>query len=165
MTTQNSRWTESNAKLHHWLEERHELMIEFNELCALKPFIDKEETLEKLVIFCETLVDYVSALHFEIFEIISEAAEFDHQGDKLTKELMVALLQTTNYALAFNDKYGNMTLDSKENIVLLDKDLNKDLNKLGEQFAERLDYEEQLIQVYNHASHYLEELAADQLKV
>jgi regulator of sigma D len=140
-------WSTTDHIIEKWLAQRHQLIVQFKELCDLKPFHATKLTKNNLDSFCSALVDYVSAGQFEVFEIIAKAGhDTKHSGPKLNKNLMVSLLQTTMYALDFNDRYTN-TLDFSK--------LERDLSSLGEQFALRLEYEEQLIQLYNDATNWL----------
>jgi regulator of sigma D len=138
-----------------WLVQRHHLMVSFNTLCAPTTFLSPNEFCDALQKFCTALVDYVSALQFEVLEIISKVdKDHHHKGERLTSALMVALLRTTNHALAFSDLYANASANS-----INTKTLKKELSLLGEQFAIRLDLEDQLIRIYNQATHFLEERA------
>ena len=59
--------------------------------------------------FCEILVDYVSAGHFEVYEqLTSEAKAFgDQRGLELAKQIYPRIEVITEVALAFNDRCDN----------------------------------------------------------
>lgn len=138
----------SERVVERWLAERHQLIVAFYELCTLKPFKYPKIIQPLLENFLSKLIDYVSAGQFEVFEIIFEASsDRAHTGKKLDSTLMQRLLRTTNFALEFQDKY------SKPDHTLAD--LETDLSALGEQFAIRLDCEEELIRLYIDATDWL----------
>ena len=62
------RWGGVSEIIDRWLEERQTVLVQY---CALS---EREQTLsdlqrgEKLRSFCQILVDYVSAGHFEVYD-------------------------------------------------------------------------------------------------
>lgn len=158
-----------------WLKERQDLLIAFNEMCQLKQEISESHTidlkqnilhisetlradtlhlvptsasdqLEPLQSFCQLLIDYVSIGHFKIFEKLAEAkAQLPGKQSELDKNLLTKILRTTLLALDFNDQYENINLAQNYSEL---PTLLEDLSKLGEQLAERMDWEDQLIQNY-----------------
>lgn len=137
-----------------WLQERQELLVLLYRLLKIKPFDNEALASEQEVLqeFCEILVDYVSAGHFEVFEKIAEANE-NSQSDQLglDRELLVKILQTTVPAMDFSNQYA------QPNNIQLDT-LEKDLSRLGEQLASRMDLEDKLIQSYHLATAHLDKI-------
>jgi regulator of sigma D len=131
----------NNQLIQKWLNERQLLIVSFNHLCSLRPFTaDVCETLQE---FCQLLVDYVSLGHFEVYEHIVNTVEQCQQPKvQIPKRLLQALMDTTVCALDFNDKYQ---IERK-----IDH-LDADLSKLGLRFAERLEWEDSLLEAYNLA--------------
>jgi regulator of sigma D len=134
--------TKSNNQLiQKWLNERQSLIVAFNHLCSLRPFT--AEISEPLQEFCQLLVDYVSLGHFEVYEYIVNAVEQCPQPKvQIPKRLLLALMDTTVSALDFNDKYQ---VERKTD------QLDADLSKLGLRFAQRLEWEDSLLEAYRLA--------------
>ncbi len=68
-----------------WLDARQALLVEYMRLAGLTPARTKQRSLPghvELQGFCERLVDYVSAGHFEIYNHVVTAFE-QASGDKL----------------------------------------------------------------------------------
>lgn len=128
-----------------WLQERQQLVRVFKSLNAdqhapAANAIDLEG-------FCEVLVDYVSAGHFEIYEqLLSEARAFDDQrGIELARTIYPRLEAITQAALSFNDHCENG--DCRES-----KSLHVELEQLGLLLQERFELEDCLIEVL-HTAH------------
>lgn len=116
-----------------WLKQRQDLLVLYSQLCetnCLEP--------EKLELFCQTLVDYISAGHFKIFEKVAEKRQH-RQGNGLNKTMLENISSTTDFALDFNEKYT----EPKNFEALL-----QDLSELGEHLAHRMDWEDQLLEPY-----------------
>jgi regulator of sigma D len=91
--------------------------------------------------FCQILVDYVSAAHFEVYDqLIREAEAANDNSITLAEELYPKLHEITQFALDFNDKYA--TEESWENNQ---QDFQQDLSRLGEELGNRFEMEDQLI--------------------
>lgn len=96
--------------------------------------------------FCQLLLDYISAGHFEVYyHLLREAEAFQDGSADSAKALLPKINNTTASALDFNDKYENTQPSADGNLA-------KELSLLGEVFAERFDYEDQLISLL-HSSH------------
>lgn len=122
--------------------ERAEMLALFCRVAGLEPF--KDDNLEKqspalLQEFCQVLVDYIAAGHFSLYERIVNGAERRRDTAKLAEELYPRIAQTTEAALAFNDRYDT---EEKRDIPT---DLEKDLSQLGEKLALRIELEDQLL--------------------
>jgi regulator of sigma D len=140
------RWSGVNQLIERWLQERQSLILNF---CGLSGVHELRENADpsniRLQNFCQLLMDYVSAGHFEIYyQLIREAEVFEDGSEKLAQALMPDITATTSIAITFNDIYA----DANAN---LDK-LPKSLSKLGETLASRFDMEDQLINTL-HESH------------
>ncbi len=97
--------------------------------------------------FCQLLLDYVSAGHFEVYyELIREAEAFDDGTAGLARPLMPQITATTQIALDFNDTYAEYKSIGEPGV------LAKALSELGETLATRFDLEDQLIAAL-HACH------------
>ncbi|MFG1495829.1 sigma D regulator [Saccharospirillum sp. HFRX-1] len=137
--TAHERWGGTHEMIDRWLENRKRTLVAY---FKLKKDIAADQQAEPLQDFCETLMDYVSAGHFEVYEqLIREAREFDDGGLDLAHKLYPALETTTEFILYFNDKY-----DTAEQCALHAEELPADLSKLGEQMTERFELEDRLIE-------------------
>ena len=151
-TRSNTPWGRIDKIIDNWLAERQELLILLYRLLKVYPFNeeDLESDMEMLQRFNQILIDYVSAGHFEIFEKISEASEYTNNAG-LNRDLLVNILRTTMVAMDFANKYEDIQDYSL---------LKKDLSKLGEALAKRMDLEDELIQTYLDATTELEQVTA-----
>jgi regulator of sigma D len=147
-----AQWGKIDKVIDSWLGERQELLILLYRLLKVHPFDDEhlESDVEILQNFCQILIDYVSAGHFEIFEKIAEASEYTNNMG-LNRDLLVNILRTTVIAMDFSNKYENI----KDYLGL-----KTDLSKLGEALARRMDLEDELIQTYLEATSDLAQVTA-----
>jgi regulator of sigma D len=139
------RWGGVHLLIDRWLQERHELVLAYSVLSeAAQPAAANAPELQK---FCQILVDYVSAGHFEVYEqLTSEAKAFgDVRGLELAKQIYPRIEAITEAALAFNDHCDNG--DSGDSASL-----NAELKRLGQMLHERFELEDCLIEVL-HNSH------------
>jgi regulator of sigma D len=89
--------------------------------------------------FCELLVDYIASAHFGLYQRLSVGRERRRAVVDLAMEIYPGIDRTTQIALAFNDKYGGVTLSGDLTA------LHRDLSHLGEILASRIDLEDRLI--------------------
>lgn len=142
------RWSGVNKLVERWLAERQSLIVQFCALSGVHELSAEAGVVNgaRLKHFCEMLVDYVSAGHFEIYyELLSEAESFEDGSAQAAHALIPQLNASTAEALDFNDKYVEKT-------QIPISGLAKDLSRLGEVLAERFDCEDQLIRT-THSSH------------
>jgi regulator of sigma D len=147
------RWGGVHLLIDRWLQERHELVSAYSVLSeASQPAVANAPALQK---FCQILVDYVSAGHFEVYEqLTSEAKAFgDVRGLELAKQIYPRIEAITEVALAFNDHCDNG--DSGDSVSL-----NAELKRLGQMLHERFELEDCLIEVL-HNSHQEQAVAAN----
>ena len=117
--------------LRRWLNERRELLSRY---CALSTALHDERAAAsitgKLDRFCEVLVDYVSAGHFEVYRQLLDTRANPHAG-----ELYRLIVPTTTIALDFNDRHFRGA----------GRTLRDDLSRLGQVLASRFDWEDALM--------------------
>src|SRR5690606_34355400 len=114
----------------------------------LEEFSDVEEVVRSFTEFCQILLDYVSAGHFEVYEqLLSEAKEFNDGGVDLANKLYPEIQKTTEAALDLNDRFDNTPEEAEEL-----RELIPVLSRLGEQLEERFELEDTLIEAL-HTSH------------
>ncbi|MDE0840895.1 MAG: Rsd/AlgQ family anti-sigma factor [Porticoccaceae bacterium] len=124
----------------HWLEQRRALLAEYGNLANIKTF-SAEKTLHgtSLEEFCQSMIDYLSLIHFEIFEQLSQDNWFTNpEGHQQTHSLFDGIQFSTDTLLDFNDKY--LAIDDLES-------LTEDLSSLGEEMAQRFELEDKLIAI------------------
>lgn len=143
------RWDGVQSLIQRWLAERQELIVIYCSLCNIKDYHkDSALALHKLQLFCEVLVDYVSAGHFEVYDhLAKEAEEFDDDSARqLLQKHYPALTEFTQTALDFNDVYDTSEQSEKALGQLAER-----LSNLGEQLDERFRLEDQLIDALHNA--------------
>lgn len=144
---QPSDWLHTTQLVQNWLSDRKDLLVLYTQVSSSDPVAEPECTVEAVHAFCQTLIDYVSRGHFKIFETLSEMIEKYHPKLKgLDPKILNQIRNTTSVIVDFNDKYTQPKhLDG----------LRNDLSKLGEHLAHRLDWEDELIQMYQQTSMHL----------
>jgi regulator of sigma D len=126
-----------------WLDVRRNLLVEYMQLAGLMPPYRKTQpSNEALSEFCGHLVDYISAGHFEIYEILIAAYEQQGKHISLTNKLIDRIQDTTEAILDFNERYSEV---SDEDMPTLDTDLSQ----LGLTLEERFKLEDRLVLVLN----------------
>ena len=142
------QWTDVNTIIDKWLLERQDLI---RLLCSLtEGEIEPAEFDLRLESFCEVLVDYISAGHFEVFtELEKEARTFEARGIQLVKALYPYLEQSTEIALWFNERCNQLNTSRPKQ-----GQIRSELAYLGESLTDRFELEDQLIE-YVHNSNPL----------
>jgi regulator of sigma D len=120
--------------------ERTEMLATFCRLAGIEPYNASDKSVQTLLQeFCQILVDYVAAGHFAVYERILEGKERRREVSDIAAEVYERIAQSTDMALDFNDKY-----DCEDHCTALDS-LSKDLSKLGEELALRIELEDKLL--------------------
>ncbi|MFQ5994370.1 MAG: sigma D regulator [Acidiferrobacterales bacterium] len=122
--------------------ERAEMLTLFCRVAGLEPFKDDNPDKQSPALlqeFCQVLVDYIAAGHFSLYERIENEAERRQAAAQLAENLYPRIAQTTEAALTFNDKYDT---EEKRDIP---SELEKDLSRLGEELALRIELEDRLL--------------------
>lgn len=140
------RWSGVDQLVERWLQERQSVILQFCALSGVHELrSDADPSNVKLQKFCQLLMDYVSAGHFEVYyQLIREGEAFKDGSAETAKQLMPKLTDTTSVVVEFNDRYSDTDGDIS--------DLPKSLSKLGEILASRFELEDQLINSL-HYSH------------
>lgn len=119
------KWGGSNKLIDQWLNHRRKLLIEYCQIAGLPPYHHSERTLpslQQVKQFCDSLVDYVSEGHFEVYDqIVSVCESHGKPSQELAQNLLPKINKTTDVALDFTDKYTEIKKD--EALLKLDKDL------------------------------------------
>ncbi len=136
------RRTRSLAMIKRIVSTRTEMLSLYGTLAARKPFTeDIDDISELLGEFCEDLVDYTAIAHFQLYSYFAENRERRGDVSEVIDSIYPRIVEITQSILDFNDKY-----DSNEQRHQLDN-LEADMSKLGEELAERIELEDQLINV------------------
>jgi len=138
------RWGGVNQLLDRWLAERKDLADAYNHLHNDgKPLAVTEQSLQA---FCQLLMDYVSAWHFELHEQLGKEAQVfgDTKALAFDEQITPRLDRITESLVAFNDRYDNG--DSRDNLTF-----GSELKNLGQLLHERFELEDCLIEVLHKA--------------
>lgn len=135
-------WCQVDRTIEAWLKERQSLILLLCAVDGLREYTPQgTPVFVKVQAFCEVMVDYVSAGHFEIYEkLVQEAENFGDDASELVDALYPKLRQSTEMALWFNDKYENSE-KCAENI----DELTRDMSLIAESLSERFELEDKLI--------------------
>lgn len=131
-----SKWGGKSQVIDKWLLDRQALLVSYCKLAGINAHDDCLPDADEISEFCGALLDYLSAGHFEVFEIL---VEDDASGLTLKEELYPRLTKTTDTALSFNDAFADAI--SIEQAAKLDDALAD----LGETLEERFALEDELI--------------------
>lgn len=139
------RWGGVHQLIDRWLTEREELVKAYRELDAKSDTLGADH--QVLLTFCEALVDYCSAGHFEVYEQLnSEAKAFgDERGLEAADQYYSRINVITEKAMAFNDHCDNGDWSHADEVAA-------ELKALGGLLHERFELEDLLIEVL-HTSH------------
>ena len=128
------------------LEERRLLLAQYGDLANIKPF-SAQNTMhrESLREFCQAMVDYLSRVHFEVFEKVNQSQNLvnKEKSNNLLGDLTKQVELTTDHFLDFNDKY--LATDDLAT-------LTADLSVLGEELAKRFELEDKVIALIRQAA-------------
>ncbi|OUS26560.1 anti-RNA polymerase sigma 70 factor [Thalassotalea sp. 42_200_T64] len=138
------QWGGSLNAIDNWLTERQDVLVGYCQLAGLPPFEQTDMALPKsadIQSFCQLLMDYMSAGHFEVFDqVVAQCKKNGPLSLALAQKLYPQIAKTTDIALTFNDKYAEMSSDA-----MLD-DFDQSLSALGQFLEERFELEDQLIE-------------------
>ena len=121
------------------LQERQSLIVEFCALSGVHELSQNDAPSNlRLQHFCQLLVDYMSACHFEVYyEVIREAEAFQDGSAHLAKALMPEISKSTQASMDFNDRYTSAEGDLSN--------LPTSFSTLAENMAARFALEDKLI--------------------
>lgn len=129
------------AVVQRWLQERQALIVQMMQLGEEAHRPGGSPSLSaSLQAFCEILMDYVSAGHFEVYdELLAEANRRDGSPPPAGQALLQRLQPTTDAVIRFNDLYE----DSHDAEALAG--LVRELSLLGPELERRFETEDRLI--------------------
>ena len=151
-----NKWGGSHSAIDNWLNERQELLVQYCKLVGKNNKNAQEQALPNhsdITLFCQVMMDYISAGHFEVYEQIVKACKVNGSAShELAISLYPKIDSTTDTALCFNDKYAD--LQSEENKDKTPDEIfaefDMDLSQVGQALEERFGLEDELIDtLYN----------------
>lgn len=132
-----------DALVQRWLAERQSLIVQMIELGGgSSPGATASSLPERVQAFCEILMDYVSAGHFEVYDEL--LAEVEKQGSECladSQALLQRLQPTTDAVIRFNDIYE----DPRDTEALAW--LSHELSILGPELENRFAIEDRMLAV------------------
>jgi len=138
-----ARWGGAHDAIDTWLLERKELLVRYCQLAGLPPFervanaLPDKDDIHK---FCQLLMDYISAGHFEIYDKIVNECQESIECKQLAEDIYPRLTSNTDEALNFNDNYA--AISDEQGLEQFDQHLSQ----LGQKMEERFALEDRLIQ-------------------
>lgn len=135
------RWGGVHTLVDRWLSKRQRLIVRYYNVLSSKPLDSKKNELaESMSIFCESLMNYCSISHFQVYEkLLTSAEHIDEESLSFAKTTLLHLEQITSDLVDFNDQYGSdCTLDKA-------MELGNSLSKVGELLEDRFALEDKLI--------------------
>ncbi len=137
-------WDSLDKILDRWLHERQELIILLCAVDGLREFTPQDTPISiKVQAFCQVLVDYVSAGHFDVYNRLLKEAEYfgDEDAEEILNRCYPVIQTSTDLAIQFNDTYETFQ-DQK----LFRDALSKDMSQLAETLEARFEIEDELIE-------------------
>lgn len=133
------RRAQSHRSIRELVVARTETLSLYQRLAEMQPFKADRPVQSTLDRFCQSLVDYTAATHFQLYRRIEENTERRAPVLRLAGDIYPRVLHTTNVIIDFNDRYDptRPCADPER--------LAQDLSHLGEALAERIDLEDRLI--------------------
>ncbi len=122
------------------LAQREQLMALLCAVSGVEPFATEKPLPQLLEEFCQVLVDYIASGHFGLYERIAVGTERRKAVVKLAQQSYAKIVDTTQVALDFNEKYDD--LKDRDDLEIL----QPDLWRLGEELATRIELEDKLIE-------------------
>lgn len=132
-----NRGRELTQRIQRMLKQRNhllQLLLEISQQDAARSAAEFEA-------FLQILVDYIAAGYFNLYERISEGRERRRAVADLAVKVYPRIEQTTNIALAFEEKYN------PDKTAADFSALPADLSDLGEALSTRMEFEDQLIEL------------------
>ena len=138
-----TRRREIEEIIHRWRQQRDAIHENLDESLYSDHALQVEDQDFPIEVFCESLMDYISAGHFEVYEtLLHESAEELEAHRTLLNDIYHSIETTTDLALSFNDKYRDELVHSSE-----DAALPKDLMDLDNALSIRFALEDQLLEL------------------
>lgn len=131
----------SNELVDSWLNARNNLLVAYYNVVGIKPGKESLTALDEKALddFCHSLVDYLSAGHFNIYERI--ISEMEGTSPLLAATQIYPQLEAnTQEIMAYYDSHLESAIDH-DNCI----EFQQALSGIGEALATRFTFEDQLI--------------------
>ncbi|MFD2176953.1 Rsd/AlgQ family anti-sigma factor [Veronia pacifica] len=140
------QWGGYSDIIDYWLTLRQELLVEYCKLAGLSAKNNTAlPTQDELNRFCENLVDYISAGHFKIYDMVMERwKENSFSSNEEINQLYQHIVDTTEPLLDFNDKYSKVNMEEVEDDIAK---FDSHISKVGELMELRFEVEDALIAI------------------
>jgi len=135
------RRADSHKAIQKLVDHRTEMLALYGKLAAHRPFKEYPPLNDLLQRFCQSLIDYTADAHLRLYRFIDSKSERRASMLDVAKYVYPKIAESTDKILDFNDLYDSLVQDDD-----LDK-LEKELSRLGEMLADRIELEDQLIDV------------------
>jgi len=120
---------------------RSETLSLYADLASHRPFSVNKQLQSEIKRFCEALIDYTASAHFQLYQHLEENKERRMSVYSVAEKVYDQIANTTDHILAFNDRYGDDVKSIDDT-----KKVEEDLSFLGEMLANRIQYEDQIIE-------------------
>jgi regulator of sigma D len=142
--TSEERWLGVQALVNRWLDDRQELIVLYCSLSGVNALqASCKSSTDKIRQFCQLMMDYTSAGHFEVYDQLARATEdSSSRNHGPFQQLYPEIQLTTDAILRFNDLF-----DTDEHCAQALGQLKNELSLLGEQLVNRFALEDQLISI------------------
>ncbi|MGL5290709.1 MAG: sigma D regulator [Vibrionaceae bacterium] len=139
-------WNDYSDVLNYWHMLRQDLIVEYAKITSMADVSKKRQqplpSEQEISDFFASLVDYISAGHFKIYNMILDKwKEAGLNPTRLTDALYSRINLTTGPLLEINDKYVDSIVD--ENNC---QEFVRDLSIIGELMEQRFELEDRIIQ-------------------
>jgi len=141
------RRSKSREKLDILVSARTATLALLTELAGRQPFTPDPSMERALRQFCEALIDYTASAHFQLYRYLADNRERRQSVLAVADKLYPKIVETTDIILRFNDKYEAMSLDNSVEFLAVD------LSNLGECLADRIGFEDEVIQAMGSSVH------------
>ncbi|RXJ72371.1 sigma D regulator [Veronia nyctiphanis] len=138
------QWGGYSDIIDYWLNLRQELLLEYCKIAGLSAKNNATlPTQEELNRFCENLVDYISAGHFKIYDMVMDRwKQNKFSTNEEIDQLYQRIVDTTEPLLDFNDKYSKIKMEDVEDDV---EKFDGHISRVGELMELRFEFEDSLI--------------------
>ena len=136
------RRARSREKLFTLVETRTETLTLYARLAAHQPFTAAPDVADSVQQFCQALVDYAATAHFQLYRYIADNKERRKAVVEVAEKVYPQIARTTDAFLDFNDRYDVAHFQERVD------GLAEDLSRLGELLADRIQWEDQVIQAF-----------------
>ncbi len=140
------RRARARERLAALVASRTETLVRYSSLAGIRPYGAEERTEAELKRFCQALIDYAAAAHFQLYRYIADGKERRRAIRAVAEQVYPQIAASTDAILDFNDRYDVAHLDDGRVEKLAD-----DLSRLGEILADRISLEDQVLAAFDHS--------------